>query len=215
MEDKILSPKYTRVKLNVGGTVFETYLSTLTKVNESVLSAMVAEEIQNGDELFIDRNPLLFAKVLDYLRDDERFVPPSDDDAREALRREAEFYYLPELVEKCLPEKFHTGVQVKWKESAIESYWKVFAMAFDRPSCALCAYSHTADPKCLFPQFSKSRDGTPKDEYCLALKYQMRFMKGKVTSGPFGSLPGCFVIWESPYDKYPLHIPTSALRLAK
>ncbi|CAJ0591184.1 unnamed protein product [Cylicocyclus nassatus] len=124
MGDKILSPKYTRVKINVGGTVFETYLSTLTKVNESVLSAMVAEEMQNGDELFIDRNPLLFAKVLDYLRDDERFVPPSDDDAKEALRREAEFYNLPELVNKCLPEEFRTGVKVKWKESAIESYSK-------------------------------------------------------------------------------------------
>ncbi|CAJ0591152.1 unnamed protein product [Cylicocyclus nassatus] len=67
MADKNISPKRTRVKINVGGTVFETYLSTLTKVNDSVLSAMIAEEMQNGDELFIDRNPLLFAKVRKFI----------------------------------------------------------------------------------------------------------------------------------------------------
>ncbi|CAJ0591153.1 unnamed protein product [Cylicocyclus nassatus] len=212
MADKNISPKRTRVKINVGGTVFETYLSTLTKVNDSVLSAMIAEEMQNGDELFIDRNPLLFAKVLDYLRDEERFVPPPEDDAREALRREAEFYKLPELVKKCLPEEIRFGDDVKWKESAIDSYWKVFAMALGGPNCTVCSGELE---KCLFPKFLKSRDGTLKDEYCLPLKHQMRLMKGVVSAEPFGNDFGCLVKWEHPYNPYVMHMPTCALRLAK
>ncbi|KIH48153.1 hypothetical protein ANCDUO_21781, partial [Ancylostoma duodenale] len=52
-----------RVKINVGGSTFETSLSTLTRLDGT---------------------------VLNYLREGENFVPPSDSDARESLRREAE-----------------------------------------------------------------------------------------------------------------------------
>ncbi|CAJ0591198.1 unnamed protein product [Cylicocyclus nassatus] len=66
--------------------------------------------------------------ILDYLRDKDHFFPPSDENAREALRREAEFYKLNDLVLMCLPDVFAVGDVVKWKENAIESYWKFFAM---------------------------------------------------------------------------------------
>ncbi|RCN34912.1 K+ channel tetramerization domain protein [Ancylostoma caninum] len=88
-----------RVKINVGGGKFETSLTTLTRLNGT---------------------------VLNYLREGESFIPPSDLDARESLRREAEFYNLPGLVKLCLPEVFHVGDRVQWKANAIEPYWMSF-----------------------------------------------------------------------------------------
>ncbi|CAJ0591200.1 unnamed protein product [Cylicocyclus nassatus] len=78
-------------------------------------------------------------EILDYLRDGENVTLPKDDEAREALRKEAEFYNLPGLSKMCAPytsvskgdkdfevKTFHQGDIVQWKESAIEMYWKYF-----------------------------------------------------------------------------------------
>ncbi|EYC12686.1 hypothetical protein Y032_0046g1362 [Ancylostoma ceylanicum] len=79
-----------RVKINVGGSTFETSLSTLTRLDGTVLSIMVADRWRGQGELFVDRDPTYFPMVLNYLRDGDNFIPPSDIDARENLRREAE-----------------------------------------------------------------------------------------------------------------------------
>ncbi|CAJ0591155.1 unnamed protein product [Cylicocyclus nassatus] len=110
------------VKINVGGTIFETYLSTLMRVDNTVLSAMAASW-RNQEVLFVDRSPTQFAKILDYLRDSENFTPPLDDGAREELRKEAEFYNMPGLVEMCSPEVFRVGDSVQWRQSVVESYY--------------------------------------------------------------------------------------------
>lgn len=53
------------VKLNVGGTIFTTFKSTLIKAGyfESYF-----ERWNNGEEIFIDESPKLFEHVLCYLR---------------------------------------------------------------------------------------------------------------------------------------------------
>ncbi|PIO58001.1 K+ channel tetramerization domain protein [Teladorsagia circumcincta] len=79
-----------RIRLNVGGTIFETTLSTLKKVPNTVLSTMVAERWRGQGELFIDRDPTHFSKILNYLRDGDEFNVPQDRDACEELRREAQ-----------------------------------------------------------------------------------------------------------------------------
>ncbi len=60
----------TRVKLNVGGTRYETSVSTLTADPHSMLARMVGQErealmIQEGTEIFIDRNGRTFEYILE------------------------------------------------------------------------------------------------------------------------------------------------------
>src|SRR5690554_4096210 len=63
-----------RVVLNVGGTRFETYISTLTKYPTSLLGAMFHERnssILKRDEhgeYFFDRSPALFEAVINFYR---------------------------------------------------------------------------------------------------------------------------------------------------
>ncbi|KAK6734853.1 hypothetical protein RB195_018189 [Necator americanus] len=85
------SPSGDRVRLNVGGKIFETTISTLTKIQGTVLSTIVAERWRGEGELFIDRDPTHFSKILNYLRDGDEFSAPLDRDACEELRREAQF----------------------------------------------------------------------------------------------------------------------------
>ncbi|CAJ0607505.1 unnamed protein product [Cylicocyclus nassatus] len=54
-------PHGGRVKINIGGSVFEASLSTLKRFDDSMFSALVANRWQQ-DELFIDRNPTHFGK---------------------------------------------------------------------------------------------------------------------------------------------------------
>lgn len=50
---------------------------------------MVSDRWRTGDEIFIDRDPKHFGKVLNYLRDGEQFVVPADTEMCEELKREA------------------------------------------------------------------------------------------------------------------------------
>ena len=62
------------VELNVGGTVFCTFRSTLAKHPQSMLAAMFSGRHPLArDERgrpFVDRSPKMFALVLEYLRTD-------------------------------------------------------------------------------------------------------------------------------------------------
>ena len=79
------------VELNVGGTVFTTTLGTLRFEQDSMLARKFAEDSPFGQistdkdgRPFVDRDPLSFAVVLDYLRRGGRLVRlPSDDDVLE------------------------------------------------------------------------------------------------------------------------------------
>ncbi|CAJ0591183.1 unnamed protein product [Cylicocyclus nassatus] len=181
-----------RVKVNVGGTIFETTISTLTRVDNTVLSTMVADRWQNQEELFVDRSPTHFEKILNYLRDGNNFILPADLEARESLRREAEFYNLPGLAELCSPG-FHVGDWVQWNEAAIEAYWKFIARALDESAGAL-----RLDIR------ANSYEGWTH------VKHEMQFMKGFVTQ--LNSKTCCTVEWDAGWRT---HLTQSALRLAK
>ena len=87
-----------RVKLNVGGSKFETTLSTLTRYPESMLGAMFSgrHELPPDEEgrVFIDRDGTHFRVILNFLRTGCLDVPHSDQAAKE-LKRELEYYQLP------------------------------------------------------------------------------------------------------------------------
>ncbi|KAF8693759.1 hypothetical protein HU200_039181 [Digitaria exilis] len=87
-----------RVRLNVGGRVFETTSATLASAGrDTMLGAMVDASWNSGvhddpAEYFIDRDPCCFAVLLDLLRTGDLHVPPGLPEA--TLYREALYYGL-------------------------------------------------------------------------------------------------------------------------
>lgn len=94
--------KRGRVRLNVGGRVFETTASTLASAGrDTMLGAMIDASWNHGgggdgdgeggaDEYFIDRDPECFAVLLDLLRTGSLHVPPQLPE--KLLYREALYY---------------------------------------------------------------------------------------------------------------------------
>ncbi|KAF0923988.1 hypothetical protein E2562_008338 [Oryza meyeriana var. granulata] len=95
-----------RVRLNVGGRVFETTAATLASAGrDTMLGAMLDASWNHGgdgdgeggvDEYFIDRDPECFAVLLDLLRTGGLHVPPHVADG--VLCREALYYGLLDRV---------------------------------------------------------------------------------------------------------------------
>lgn len=90
------------VELNVGGQVYVTRLETLKAAPNSLLWAKFGQgspdELpkDNKGRFFFDRDGFLFRYILDYLRDSELFLPEFFKEKRR-LRKEADFFQLPEL----------------------------------------------------------------------------------------------------------------------
>uniref|UniRef100_UPI00398EAB74 BTB/POZ domain-containing protein KCTD16-like n=1 Tax=Pristiophorus japonicus TaxID=55135 RepID=UPI00398EAB74 len=101
------------VELNVGGQVYFTRLATLTSQPNSALARMFGHKRNSGGpelardnrgRFFIDRDGFLFRYILDYLRD-RAVVLPELFPEKLRLRREAEYFQLPELVRMLSPEE--------------------------------------------------------------------------------------------------------------
>ncbi|XP_042195983.1 LOW QUALITY PROTEIN: BTB/POZ domain-containing protein KCTD16 [Callorhinchus milii] len=95
------------VELNVGGQVYFTRLCTLTSSPNSVLGRMFGghrpEMARDGrGRFFIDRDGFLFRYILDYLRDRAVLLPELFPE-KQRLRREAEYFQLPDLVRMLSP----------------------------------------------------------------------------------------------------------------
>jgi hypothetical protein len=104
------------LKLNIGGSLFSTLKSTLTKkikknenefykasIFESLLSdATLDIKYDENKAIFIDRNPNYFSLILDYLRmanTDNEFELPNNVNKNEILK-EAKFYSLEGLIQQ-------------------------------------------------------------------------------------------------------------------
>ncbi|CAO3593032.1 unnamed protein product [Absidia cylindrospora] len=92
-----------KIKLNVGGDIFETSLATLKKDRSSLLAAMFSGkhpiESDHEGSYFIDRDPTHFRLVLNYLRDLR--ISPSviqDKVIAQELLQEAQFYHIEGLI---------------------------------------------------------------------------------------------------------------------
>jgi len=107
------------VTLDVGGIKFQTTRDTLCRAPDSVLEAMFSRwnafPSQDGS-FVINRDGTHFHHILNYLRVGTLVSLPSDEDSREALAVEADYYGLKELlrlirtpqkvdIHSCLSEK--------------------------------------------------------------------------------------------------------------
>ncbi|KAF1767421.1 hypothetical protein GCK72_007380 [Caenorhabditis remanei] len=99
------------VKLNIGGTVFQTTKSTLTRF-DGMLKVMIETEIPvEKDEsgcIFIDRDPTHFRLILNFLRDGHVALPDSEKEILE-IEQEAQFYLLDGLMELCKRQLKHSA----------------------------------------------------------------------------------------------------------
>ncbi|MGH0127774.1 UNVERIFIED_CONTAM: hypothetical protein FKN15_044576 [Acipenser sinensis] len=99
------------VELNVGGQVYFTRHATLISIPNSLLGKIFSPKRDLTNDLardtkgryFIDRDGFLFRYILDYLRD-KQVVLPDHFPERGRLKREAEYFLLPELVKILTPD---------------------------------------------------------------------------------------------------------------
>ena len=93
----------SKIKLDVGGHIFATTITTLKRFEDTVIGAMFSGHhdltMDESGTYFIDRNGRNFSEILNYLRSPESW-DSSDFQGRELreLMKEAEFYGLKELM---------------------------------------------------------------------------------------------------------------------
>jgi hypothetical protein len=114
--------------LNIGGQVYHTTRSTLTRFTDSILARMLPNMIQYGSvakdpqgNFFFDRDGVVFRHILNFLRTGKLSLPENFEEFQ-LLIEEAQFYGLSELVE---------AVRTKSKEVANT---KASIMAEQRPN---------------------------------------------------------------------------------
>ncbi|XP_035524836.1 BTB/POZ domain-containing protein KCTD16-like [Morone saxatilis] len=103
-QGSVQNPPSDVIELNVGGQVYYTRHATLTSFPNSLLGKLFSNKKGSSNDLsrdlrgryFIDRDGFLFRYVLDYLRD-KQVVLPDHFPERGRLKREAEYFQLPEL----------------------------------------------------------------------------------------------------------------------
>ncbi|GFV41183.1 hypothetical protein TNCV_1102461 [Trichonephila clavipes] len=89
------------VELNVGGVLYTTSLSTLTKDTKCLLGQIFTGKESIGKDgkgrYFVDRDGVLFRYVLDFLRN-QKLVLPENFHEKERLKNEAEFFNMADLI---------------------------------------------------------------------------------------------------------------------
>jgi len=105
------TPRNQWVRLNVGGTVFLTTKTTLCKDPKSFLARLCQAETELGSEkdesgaYLIDRDPLYFSPVLNWLRHGKLVLDKNMQE--EGVLEEAEFYSITDLI-KILKERIQS-----------------------------------------------------------------------------------------------------------
>jgi len=133
------------VKLNVGGKIYKTTLSTLQKDPDSMLCAMFSgrHELKPDEEdgaYFIDRDAELFRYILNYLRNG-KLQYPDDKTVQEDLLAEARFYQVQEVIaqlEREIPPSLLTSSAI------IKSEYHCLAVMSWLPPGATCSLLYRA-----------------------------------------------------------------------
>ena len=96
------------ITLNVGGTIYTTSRTTLTRYPTSMLGCMFSDRlpstVDKSGNYVIDRDGKLFRYVLNFLRSSKLTLPENFKEY-ELLAVEADFYQIPELIKAVLENK--------------------------------------------------------------------------------------------------------------
>ncbi|CAJ0585812.1 unnamed protein product, partial [Mesorhabditis spiculigera] len=208
-----------RVRLNVGGQIFETSAFTLTRYRDTMLATMVEDRWTSSapeKELFIDRDPSHFHRILNFLRDGAEFFQlPREDRALDELRKEASFFGITELVALCdvALAPFQVGDTVGWRAEAIPLYWRSFVRYMVDDNLTL-PFIYDRNNHILAKCIGCQEFQDPKSAYIIEINYQdwepmkhhMETMTAEIVE-----MMGicCNVSWDNGQQ---IHLPCSALR---
>lgn len=126
------SPDNT-VKLNVGGIIFQSTHSTLTKFSgffRTMLETEVPVERNMFGYIFIDRDPTHFRVILNFMRDGDVDLPDSDVEKIQEISREANFYLLEGLINLC-QQKLEMTKKEGFSPKFLDSYDQVLQKISD------------------------------------------------------------------------------------
>ncbi|XP_032411664.1 BTB/POZ domain-containing protein KCTD16-like [Xiphophorus hellerii] len=183
-QGSVQNPPSDVVELNVGGQVYYTRHATLTSFPNSLLGKLFSNKKGSSNDLsrdfrgryFIDRDGFLFRYVLDYLRD-KQVVLPDHFPERGRLKREAEYFQLPELTKLLSgeePKLFQDDSD--WDEESQSSDHRLYpSYSLDRRygyiTVAFRGREYHTDPKAKkLPRiFISSRIGLAKEVFGDAL----------------------------------------------
>ncbi|KAJ5076463.1 hypothetical protein M0811_06463 [Anaeramoeba ignava] len=93
------------IKINVGGKIFETLTTTLSKWKNSKFEEIITNQKQfpiiNDGIIFFDRNPKYFEIILDYLRTSKITIPTklNNKEGLEILLEESKYYSIHSLTQ--------------------------------------------------------------------------------------------------------------------
>eukprot|EP01129_Flabellula_baltica_P011543 TRINITY_DN5078_c0_g1_i1.p1 TRINITY_DN5078_c0_g1~~TRINITY_DN5078_c0_g1_i1.p1 ORF type:complete len:202 (+),score=44.61 TRINITY_DN5078_c0_g1_i1:209-814(+) len=93
---EIEKAKY-KIKLNVGGSIFVTSKTTLSSQEGSYFYGLLSNGNWKPDEdgeYFIDRNPMVFDRILDFMRDGQLDTRGLDDRSISMLNKDMDYYCL-------------------------------------------------------------------------------------------------------------------------
>eukprot|EP01089_Gocevia_fonbrunei_P005932 TRINITY_DN1642_c0_g1_i1.p1 TRINITY_DN1642_c0_g1~~TRINITY_DN1642_c0_g1_i1.p1 ORF type:complete len:348 (+),score=67.93 TRINITY_DN1642_c0_g1_i1:92-1135(+) len=93
----------TKIKLDVGGRIFATSLTTLTSQPGSYFEAMFSgrwqAKMSDDGTYFIDRDPAVFRHIMNFLRTGGLKFDKLKDDEKKLLVEDADFYQLYDLID--------------------------------------------------------------------------------------------------------------------
>ena len=98
--EELINKKDTVVKLNVGGRIYHTKVSTLLNSKDTLFGRILTKAIDSGEnitELFFDRSFDQFDVILDFLRTKQFNLKGLQKSELEEIQEEAEYYGIAEI----------------------------------------------------------------------------------------------------------------------
>jgi len=95
------------IRLDVGGTLFSTSRSTLTRYGSPFFASLLLNSPTSNGSYFIDRDPKIFALILEALRGAGISAPirPDSNSTFKSLLAELDFYGLPSSLVRPLENR--------------------------------------------------------------------------------------------------------------
>jgi hypothetical protein len=188
-----LKPVYTEkiVNFNVGGKLFSTLVSTISKsfrsylkeneyYDTNLLEDLFSDQSSMKDlqhnAIFIDRNPKFFNYILDYLRKshskNERFELPTDDELRVNLLNEATFFKVFSLADQLkYPTYLFSNILTPHQEAVLQE---------------LCDLNHNFNLKLIYRASEDGFSATDFHRRCDGYPNTLTIVKVKGNNNIFG-----------------------------
>ncbi|KAG1440812.1 hypothetical protein G6F56_011762 [Rhizopus delemar] len=132
------------IKLNIGGVSYYTYHDTLKRspyFMNLLDGEMKKKTLVNGDEIFIDRNGILFEHVIEYLRTGSLESIEDDKQTLQRLREEAEYYQLRDLIDSIDSLSENVPILINHCKGGQEAIVKMFIEAIGEQSTLKLAFA--------------------------------------------------------------------------